>query len=67
MQRLQEVFMKADGKERHLCQCDTNDFLFLECVLCTDDIMIFSVCREDVRTVNVIAAGEVTCLVIDRE
>lgn len=42
-------------------------FFFLECVLCTDDIMIFSVCREDVRIVNVIAAGEVTCLVIDRE
>lgn len=33
----------------------------------SDNIMISSVCRDDVRAVNVIAAGEVTCLVIDRE
>lgn len=31
------------------------------------DCLFVFVCREDIRTANVIAAEEVTCLVIDRE
>lgn len=49
----QEVLTKADGKEQYR--------------LCPDNMVIFCVLREDVRTANVIAAGDVTCLVINRE
>ena len=30
-------------------------------------IYVLSICREDLRTANLIAAEAVTCLVIDRE
>lgn len=43
-----------------------NDLIFLMC-RCLYDVITFGLFREDIRTASVIAAGEVTCLVIDRE
>lgn len=43
-----------------------NDVIFLRCC-CLYDVITLDLFREDIRTASVIAAGEVTCLVIDRE
>lgn len=45
---------------------DDDDLIFLMC-RCLYDVITLGFFREDIRTASVIAAGEVTCLVIDRE
>jgi len=53
-------------KKNHATKCPFLPYLYV--LVYHDDLIFFySVSRKDIQTGNVMAVGEVTCLVIDRE